>query len=74
MFGGRTLHRWIVQLQRSDGEISEREFLTHWRTDRDDSMEAVSHACAAQTTVFEGGVKDGQRIHTYAGLTAVLQA
>ena len=71
----RTLNRYAVQLQRSDGEIMEGELCeTYWDPTDEDHAERAAAACAAQTTVFKGGqVINGHRQYAYQPITAVLQ-
>lgn len=69
----RTLHRWKVQLQSSRGELVERDFDCFWDPQKVESSEIAS-ACAAITTVAEGGaVVEGRRAVQFAGLSAVYQ-
>lgn len=72
----RDKHTYIVQLQKSTGEIIERPYSVYWDPAREGAAEQVAEACAAELTVFEGGnvnPQTGQRQVQFVGLTAVLQ-
>ena len=70
------LHRWLAQIQRDDGVISEREVLVGWDPSREGMADLVAVTAAAEETC------EGERVQgpngmvfrwKWVGLTAVFQ-
>ena len=64
---------YLVQLQRADGQIVEKEYKVHWDPTKVPA-EDVARACAAEMTVASGRLDNEHYKMPHAGLTAVLQS
>lgn len=53
---GRKKHHWIVQLQRSDGQVGPYDFYCSWNPDQEGARSAVENAAAVQAW-WESGKK-----------------
>lgn len=49
-------HRWIVQLQRNDGQVGPYEFSANWDPNKEGTREAVEKSAAVQAW-WESGKK-----------------
>lgn len=67
----RKLFKWVVQIQRANGEIVERTVESYWDPAKDFVLDAVVRAGAAMEAVSQPRGPQGQ-VMPHVGLTAVL--
>lgn len=74
-FGLRKKFRWLVNLQRSDGQMIENvEWESYHDPNREGAADLAMEWCAAQYSVEHGGtISGGQRQFAFRGITALLQ-